>query len=159
VDSVPDGFAAAFDALANVIPVLARTHQQSRAPALTAKRRELSTRLSEKKSLQVELVTAKVKGDIAQDDFDVVKASLTKDIAEIETALRTLSTDADSLAELTADTTRQNIPASALWGSVQLSERQTVQSALFQRVLCTGRMFASLHRSRMTFKPLCLKHL
>ncbi len=121
----------AFDALVNVIPVLARTHQQGRADALTAKRRELSTRLSEKKALQVELVTAKVKGEIAQDDFDVLKASLSTDIAEIETALRALSTDADSLAELTADTTRHNIPASALWASVQLSERQTVQSALF----------------------------
>jgi hypothetical protein len=25
--------------------------------------------------------------------------------------------------------------------------------------LCTGRMFDSLHRLRMTFKPLCLKYL
>jgi site-specific DNA recombinase len=121
----------AFDALVNVIPVLARTHQQSRADAMSGKRRELSTRLSEKKALQVELVTAKVKGEIAQDDFDVLKASLSSDITEIETALRALSTDADSLAELTADTTRHSVPASALWASVQLSERQTVQSALF----------------------------
>ncbi len=98
---------------------------------MTGKRRELSTRLSEKKALQVELVTAKVKGEIAQDDFDVLKASLSTDMVEIETALRALSTDANSLAELTADTTRHNIPASALWASVQLSERQTVQSALF----------------------------
>ena len=110
--------------------------------------------MSEKQALQVELVTAKVKGEIAQDDFDLLKASLTTDIVEIETALRALSTDSYSLAELTADTTRHTIPASALWASVQLSERQTVQ-----RVLCTGRMFASLHRSRMTFKLLCLKYL
>ena len=66
----------AFDALVNVIPVLARTHQQRPADAMSGKRRELSTRLSEKKALQVELVTAKVKGEIAQDDFDVLKASL-----------------------------------------------------------------------------------
>jgi hypothetical protein len=81
---------------------------------MSGKRRELSTRLSEKKALQVELVTAKVKGEIAQDDFDVLKASLSTDIVEIETALHTLSTDSDSLAELTADTTRHTIPACAV---------------------------------------------
>jgi len=111
--------------------MLARTHHQSRATALSAKRRALSTRLEEKKSLQVELVTAKVKRQIGQDDFDVLKASLTKDIAELETELRSLSTDADSLTELTADATQHTVPVSALWARVQLSERQTVQSALF----------------------------
>ncbi len=66
----------------------------------------------------MELVTAKVKGEIAQDDFDVLKASLSADIAEIETALRALSTHVDSLAELSADTTRHNIPAPLLWAGV-----------------------------------------
>jgi site-specific DNA recombinase len=121
----------AFEALVNVIPVLARSHQQSRATALSAKRRALSARLEEKKSLQVEVLTAKVKGQIAQDDFDVLKASLTKDIAELEAELHSLSGDADSIAELTADTTKSTVPVSALWASVQLSEKQTVQSALF----------------------------
>jgi hypothetical protein len=37
---------------------------------------------------------------------------------------------------LTADTTRQTIPARALWVAAPLSEKQTVQSVLFPDGIC-----------------------
>ena len=65
-----------------------------------------------------------------------MKAALAKDIQEIQAAQRALTADAETFLHLTADTTRQSIPARALWVAAPLSEKQTVQSVLFPDGIC-----------------------
>jgi len=65
-----------------------------------------------------------------------MKAALAKDIQDITTQPRAMVASAEMFLHLTADTTRQNIPARALWVAAPLSEKQTVQSVLFPEGIC-----------------------
>jgi len=126
----------AFDALVNVVPVLARANAKKRIENTEHRQRQLSTQLAEKQAINVKLITAKLNGQLGQEDFDTMKAALAKDIQEIQTAQRTLIANAETFLHLTADTTRQTIPARALWVAAPLSEKQTVQSVLFPEGIC-----------------------
>lgn len=131
----------AFDALVNVLPVLAKAKAGERIAETEHKQRTFATQLADKKAMNLKamnlkVITAKVNGEIGQDDFDTMKAVLMKDIEEIESAQRALMSQAETFLHLTADTTRQSIPAKALWISAPLSQKQTVQSVLFPNGIC-----------------------
>jgi len=126
----------AFDALVNVLPVLAKAKASERIAETKHKQRTFATQLADKKAMNVKLITAKLNGEIGQDDFDTMKAVLMKDTEQIETAQRALMSQAETFLHLTADTTRQSIPAKALWISAPLSQKQTVQSLLFPNGIC-----------------------
>jgi site-specific DNA recombinase len=126
----------AFDALVNVLPVLAKAKASERIAETEHKQRTFATQLADKKAMNVKLITAKLNGEIGQDDFDTMKAVLMKDIEQIESAQRALMSQAETFLHLTADTTRQSIPAKALWISAPLSQKQTVQSLLFPNGIC-----------------------
>ena len=53
------------------------------------------------------------------------------DIEGIEAAQRAFVAEAEAALQLTADTTRTTVPAKALWASAHLTDKLTVQSALF----------------------------
>jgi site-specific DNA recombinase len=78
----------AFEALVNVIPMLAKAKASERIEDTEQKQRLFAAQLADKKAMNVKLITARVNGEIGQDDFDTMKAVLTKDIQEIEAAQR-----------------------------------------------------------------------
>jgi site-specific DNA recombinase len=121
----------AFDALVNVLPVLAKANAHKRIEDAEQRQRHLATQLSDKKAMHLKLIEAKLRGELKQEDFDAMRDVLTKDIEEIESAHRAMIQDAEAALLLTSDTTRTTIPAKALWASAQLTDRLTVQSALF----------------------------
>jgi hypothetical protein len=126
----------AFDALVNVVPVLARANATKRIENTEHRQRQLSTQLAEKQAIHVKLITAKLNGQLNEEDFEVMKAALAKDIQDITTAQRALAAQAETFLHLTADTSRQSVPARALWIAAPLSEKQTVQSVLFPDGIC-----------------------
>jgi site-specific DNA recombinase len=126
----------AFDALVNVLPVLAKANATKRIENTEHRQRLLSTQLAEKQAVNVKLITAKLNGVLNQEDFDTMKAALAKDIQDITTEQRAMAANAEMFLHLTADTTRQNIPARALWVAAPLSEKQTVQTVLFPDGIC-----------------------
>jgi hypothetical protein len=71
-----------------------------------------------------------------QEDFDDMKAALAQDIQDIRGEQRAMTTSAETYLHLTADTSRQTVPARALWVAAPLSEKQTVQSVLFPDGIC-----------------------
>jgi hypothetical protein len=87
-------------------------------------------------------------------NFDTMNAALAKDIQDITDQQRAMAASAETYLHLTADTTRQNIPARALWVAAPLSEKQTVQSVLFP-----DRALGFLHQLRMNWKLLFFKSL
>jgi site-specific DNA recombinase len=125
-----------FEALVNVLPVLAKAKAGKRIEEREQRQRTLSTQLADKQALNVKLITAKLNGELNQADFETMKAVLAKDIQEIETAQRVLNAEAETLLHLTEDTSRKAIPARALWIAAPLSEKQTVQSVLFPEGIC-----------------------
>jgi len=81
--------------------------------------------------MHVKLIEAKLRGELNQQDFEAMRDVLFKDITEIESAHRAMIQEAEAALLLTCDTTRTSIPAKALWASAHLTEKLTVQNALF----------------------------
>ena len=56
---------------------------------------------------------------------------IARDIEGIEAAQRAFVAEAEAALQLTADTSRTTIPAKPLWASAHLTDKWTVQNALF----------------------------
>jgi len=121
----------AFDALVNVLPVLAKANAHKRIEQADQRQRLLATQLSDKKALHLKLIEAKLRSELKQEDFEPMRDALARDIAEIERAQRAMIQEAEAALQLTADTSRTSIPAKALWASAHLTDKLTVQNALF----------------------------
>jgi hypothetical protein len=80
----------AFDALVNVLPVLAKSNAQKRIERVDQRQRHLATQLSEKKALHLKLIEAKLRGELRPENFEAMRDALAKDIAEIESAQHAL---------------------------------------------------------------------
>jgi hypothetical protein len=98
--------------------------------------RQLATQLADKQAVRVKLITAKLNGQLNQEDFDILRDAVVKETEEIQAAQRAMAAEAEMYLHLTVDTTRVNVPAKALWIAAPLSEKQTVQSVLFPEGIC-----------------------
>jgi hypothetical protein len=103
----------AFDALVNVLPVLARANAQKRIDDAEQRQRQLATQLSEKQALRASLIESKLKGELNQEEFRFMAEMVATDIAQIEAARREYSGEAEAALKLTTDTSRTTIPAKA----------------------------------------------
>lgn len=120
-----------FETLVNVLPVLAKANAQKRTADAEQRQRQLATQLSEKKALRNSLIESKLRGELKQDEFREMADMIAADIQGIEASQREFVAEAEAALHLTADTTRLTIPAKALWASAHLTDKLTVQSALF----------------------------
>lgn len=121
----------AFDALVNDIPVLARANAQKRIQDAEQKQRHLATQLSEKEAMRLSIFESYSKGNLTQTEFRRMMDMIAADIAGIEAAQRSFVAEAEAVLQLTADTSRTTIPAKALWVGAHLTDKLTVQNALF----------------------------
>jgi len=126
----------AFDALVNVLPILANANAHKRIQDAEQRQRQLSTQLSEKQAMRLSIFESKMRGDITQEEFRTMADLLAADIAQIESTRRDFIAEAEAALKLTADMSRTTIPAKALWASAHLSEKLTVQNALFPEGIC-----------------------
>ena len=135
------------DALVNVIPKVAKAKWQQRQEAISEQNRVLSARLEDQNALNRKLIEAKLRGELSQADFDLMKTQINQAVEGIEEAQKGLISEAETIHTLTADTERQLIDLDGAWKVAGLSERQELQSALFpdglvyseeERFLCTA---------------------
>lgn len=126
----------AFDALVNVLPILAKANAHKRIEDAEQRQRQIATQLSDKQALRASLIESKLKGELKQDEFRFMADMVAADIAQIEAARRQYIEEAESALKLTGDTSRTTIPAKALWASAHLTDKLTVQSALFPMGIC-----------------------
>jgi hypothetical protein len=126
----------AFDALVNVLPVLVRANARERIEDAEQHQRQIAAQLSEKQALRASLIESKLEGELNQEEFRFMADMVAADIAQIEAARREYIGEAEAALKLTADTSRTTIPAKALWASAHLTDKLTVQSALFPLGIC-----------------------
>ena len=126
-----EGMQPAFDALVNVLPVLAKANAHKRIEDGERRQRHLATQLSEKKALRNSLIESKLRGELKQGEFREMADMIAHDIEGIEAARRAFVAEAEAALKLTVDTSRTTIPANALWVSAHLTDKLTVQNALF----------------------------
>ena len=126
----------AFDALVNVLPVLANANAHKRIEQAEQRQRHLATQLSEKEAMRLSIFESFTKGDLTQPEFRRMMDMIAADIAQIEAARREFVAEAEAVLQLTADSSRTTIPAKALWASAHLTDKLTVQNALFPEGIC-----------------------
>jgi site-specific DNA recombinase len=127
----------AFESLTKKIPVLAKAKVHGFMEDAESRQRHLSTQLADKRTLRVKLIEKNLKDEISKEDFDTMKASLLKDIAEIEAAERALVAEVEDYSQLTADDSDGPLArASTMWINAKFNDRQTVQNVLFPYGLC-----------------------
>jgi hypothetical protein len=86
--------------------------------------------------MRLSLFESHTEGNLTQDEFRRMMDMIAADIAQIESARRDFIANAESALKLTADTSRTTIPAQALWASAHITDKLTVQSALFPNGIC-----------------------
>ena len=79
-----EGMQPAFDALVNVLPVLAKANAHKRIEDAEQKQRHLATQLSEKKALRNSLIESKLRGELKQEEFREMADIIAHDIEGIE---------------------------------------------------------------------------
>ena len=126
----------AFDALVNVLPVLANANAHKRVEDAEKKQRQLAAQLEEKNRMRLSIFESYNKGNMTLEEFRRMMDMIAADIEQVETARRAFVEEAEVALQLTADTTRTTIPAKALWASAHLTDKLTVQNALFPMGIC-----------------------
>jgi hypothetical protein len=81
--------------------------------------------------LRNSLIESKLRGELKQEEFREMADMIARDIEGIEAAQRAFVAEAEAALQLTADTSRTTIPAKPLWASAHLTDKWTVQNALF----------------------------
>lgn len=141
-----------FDALVNVIPVLGKANASKQIENTEHRQRQLATQLADKQAVRVKLITAKLNGQLNQEDFDIMRDAVVKDIEEIQAAQRAMAAEAELYLHLTVDTTRLSVPARAMWIAAPLNSKRC--NLCSSKVFAAARILASLHQSRMNWKRL-----
>jgi len=115
----------------SVVCSQAKANAHKRIEDAEQRQRHLATQLSEKQALRNSLIESKLRGELKQEEFRGMADMIAHDIEGIEAAQRAFVAEAEAALQLTADTTRTTVPAKALWASAHLTDKLTVQSALF----------------------------
>jgi site-specific DNA recombinase len=100
----------------------ARTAEDSRA---------LTTRLQGQTTLNQKLILAKLKGEVSQSDFDAVKPSIDKEIADTENAKKALEMESVTMVGLIEAMKLKLVSLVDTWRDGGVSERCELQNAMF----------------------------
>ena len=126
----------AFDALVNVLPILANANAHKRIQDAEQKQHQIDKQLEEKNRMRLAIFESHTQGKMTEQEFRQMMDMLAADIGQIEAARRSFVEEAEAALQLTADSSRNTIPAKALWASAHLTDKLTVQNALFPEGIC-----------------------
>jgi len=95
----------------------------------------LEVNSQEQRHLNSEAIKAKLKGELAEEDFAALKQNIIEEIALIEGQLSALESERSTMDELIAQTQRELIDLPAAWNKSGLNERRELCSMLFPQGL------------------------
>lgn len=110
---------------------IAVTAWKQRQERTAQDRRSLTLRLQEQNTLNQNIILAKLRGEVTQADFDAVKPSIAKAIADLEASQRALEMESGTMSAFIEATERKVIDLVATWRAAGVSERQELQNAVF----------------------------
>jgi site-specific DNA recombinase len=114
-----------------LLPSIAKEVWATRQEQAKQTSRALTIRLQEQRHLNSEAIKAKLKGELAEEDFSALKKNIAEEIALIEGQLSALESERSTMEELIAQTQRELIDLPAAWAKAGLSERRELCSMLF----------------------------
>jgi hypothetical protein len=113
------------------LPEIAAREWQTRKERIAKDSEVLSKRLAEQRTLNQKAITAKLKGELAADDFETIKASVAEEMARIQEQITALDCERSTMEELLEQTKAQIIDFKAAWLSGSVNQRQEMAKALF----------------------------
>ena len=120
--------------LANLPTIAARSWEERKA-RIAADAKMLSNRLADQRTLNQQAITAKLKGTLSEEDFQVMKKSINEESARIENDINSLDSERSSIEDLMTQTQTQVIDFAESWKVADINGKHEIQFALYPRGL------------------------
>ena len=139
-----------------LLPSIAKEVWAKRKERAKQDSRALTIRLQEQKYLNSQAIKAKLKGELAEEDFADLKQNINEEITRIEAAITALESERSTMEELIAQTQRELIDLPSAWKKAGLSERRELCSMLFPQGLVWGHEWGFLNsKNTSIMQDLC----
>jgi site-specific DNA recombinase len=113
------------------LPEIAKAQWAGRRDRITEARRQLSIRQTENDTLNRTAITAKLKGELSQEDFDTMKETIKKEAEAIETERKSLDSEHATMEDLIGASQKYYLNLVQTWQKASINERQQLQNAVF----------------------------
>ena len=113
------------------LPVIAATTWKQRKERIEQERRQLTSKLKEEKALNQRAIEARIKGYLAAEDFDTMKAHIKGSIQSIESELKALDSEGLTMESMMSEAAESVLNLAKTWLEADLARRQELQNALF----------------------------
>jgi hypothetical protein len=120
------------------LPEIAARQWQARKERIAADTRSLSKRMSDQTALNQRAVMAKINGELSQEDFDTVKASIAAESEKIKEQIAALDSESSTLHELSQQASVQLIDLVTAWRKANVNQKQELANGLFDGGLVYG---------------------
>jgi len=87
--------------------------------------------MADQNALNQKAVIAKLKGEMSQEDFEIVKQSVSEELSNIEEAISHLDSERSSMEELVQQSNQQRLDFVQAWRAGGVRQKQELQWALF----------------------------
>ena len=117
--------------LLSKIPELAARSWEDRKSRIAADAKVLSNRLTAQNTLNQRAIVAKLDGSLSEDDFQVMKKSVSEEIARIESDIKALDSERSSMEDLISQTQNRVIDFGESWRKANAHGKHEIQFALY----------------------------
>jgi hypothetical protein len=113
------------------LPTLAARSWEQRKERIATDARVLARRLQDQTTLNEKAIKAKLLGELAEDDFKVMKASIDRETQQIQAQIAALDAESSSMQQLIQQTDAAVIHFGKSWDAAVPTRKREIQSALF----------------------------
>lgn len=115
----------------NRLPEIATKQWEAREDRIRQDSRALKIRLEDQKRLNSQAIKAKLTGELAPEDFDVLKQNISEEIEKLEAELSVLEQERKMLQELSEQPKLEKISVLATWRTATIQGKLELQKAMF----------------------------
>ena len=128
------------------LPEIAAREWQARKLRIGKDVETLSKRLADQSTLNQKVITAKLNGEISQEDFQTMKASIATETENIKEQITALDSERSTMQDLMQQAQVQLLDLVAAWRNADVNQKQELANSLF----ADGLVFS---HKRMFFEP------
>jgi site-specific DNA recombinase len=113
------------------LPSLAAATWASRKQTIADAAKQLTRRMTSQTTLNTRLIEAKLKGEISQTDFEMMKTSIDAELAAIERERKSLDTEASTMESLIRKRDEEPVYLAHVWQRATFTQKIEMQRAFF----------------------------
>jgi len=113
------------------LPSIAARSWSDRKERIAADSKALTRLLDDQRTLHQKAIKAKLLGELSEEDFKAVKASIESETVRLENQVKALDTEVCTMEELVKQTDAEVIKFGESWKAAPARRKREIQSALF----------------------------